>query len=96
MQVASERADGQEDGTGTSHRRLHRTGREHLGEETAQTLGSHRTCVPHREENSREEKAVVVLARSTQEGHRGDLASLRAGVPEPDRMIAQLSADRSD
>ncbi len=50
--------------------------------------------VPHREENpSAHEEAVVVLARSTQEGIVVNLASLRAGVPELDRLIAELSAE---
>ena len=48
--------------------------------------------VPHREENpSTEEHAVVVLARSTQEGIVVNLPSLRAEVPELDRLIAELS-----
>ncbi len=47
--------------------------------------------VPHREENpSAEEEAVVVLARSTQEGIVVNLASLRAAVPELDRMVGEL------
>ena len=50
--------------------------------------------VPHREENpSVDEEAVVVLARSTQEGIVVNLPSLRAAVPEFDRMIAELAAD---
>jgi uncharacterized RmlC-like cupin family protein len=50
--------------------------------------------VPHREENpSSEEPAVVVLARSTQEGIVVNLPSLRAAVPELDRLIVELSAD---
>jgi len=45
--------------------------------------------VPHREENpSPDEVAVVVLARSTQEGFVVNLPSLRAEVPELDRLIA--------
>jgi uncharacterized RmlC-like cupin family protein len=49
--------------------------------------------VPHREENpSEREPAVVVLARSTQEGIVVNLASLRTEVPELDRMIAELLA----
>jgi uncharacterized RmlC-like cupin family protein len=52
--------------------------------------------VPHREENpSLDEEAVVVLARSTQEGIVVNLASLRVEVPELDRLIAQLSAEDS-
>jgi uncharacterized RmlC-like cupin family protein len=52
--------------------------------------------VPHREENpSAEEHAVVVLARSTQEGIVVNLPSLRAEVPELDRLIAELSAEDS-
>ena len=47
--------------------------------------------VPHREENpSPDEEAVVVLARSTQEGIVVNLSSLRAEVPELDRLIAEL------
>jgi uncharacterized RmlC-like cupin family protein len=50
--------------------------------------------VPHREENPAvDEEAVVVLARSTQEGIVVNLPSLRAAVPELDRMIAELAAD---
>jgi uncharacterized RmlC-like cupin family protein len=52
--------------------------------------------VPHREENpSPDQAAVVVLARSTQEGIVVNLPSLRAEVPELDRMIAELSAQDS-
>lgn len=48
--------------------------------------------VPHREENpSPGEGAVVVLARSTQEGIVVNLPSLRAHVPELDTLIAQVS-----
>ncbi len=47
--------------------------------------------VPHREENpSATEEAVVVLARSTQEGIVVNLPSLRAAVPELDRLIEGL------
>jgi uncharacterized RmlC-like cupin family protein len=50
--------------------------------------------VPHREENpSADEEAVVVLARSTQEGIVVNLASLRAEVPELDRLIADLASE---
>jgi uncharacterized RmlC-like cupin family protein len=50
--------------------------------------------VPHREENpSLDEEAVVVLARSTQEGIVINLPSLRAEVPELDALIAELVAD---
>jgi uncharacterized RmlC-like cupin family protein len=50
--------------------------------------------VPHREENpSPDEHAVVVLARSTQEGIVVNLPSLRAEVPELDRLIAERSAE---
>jgi uncharacterized RmlC-like cupin family protein len=50
--------------------------------------------VPHREENpSPDEEAVVVLARTTQEGIVVNLPSLRAEVPELDQLIAALSAD---
>jgi uncharacterized RmlC-like cupin family protein len=49
--------------------------------------------VPHREENpSPDEKAVVVLARSTQEGIVVNLPSLRADVPELDRIVAEAAA----
>jgi uncharacterized RmlC-like cupin family protein len=52
--------------------------------------------VPHREENpSPDEEAVVVLARSTQEGIVVNLPSLRAHVPELDRMIADAAAGDS-
>jgi uncharacterized RmlC-like cupin family protein len=52
--------------------------------------------VPHREENpSEDEEALVVIARSTQEGIVINLASLRAEVPELDRLIADLSAHGS-
>jgi uncharacterized RmlC-like cupin family protein len=47
--------------------------------------------VPHREENPGSEPAVVVLARSTQEGIVVNLASLRAHVPELDRLVGELS-----
>ncbi|MGD9696242.1 MAG: cupin domain-containing protein [Thermoleophilia bacterium] len=48
--------------------------------------------VPHREENpSRDEDAVVVLARTTQEGIVVNLPSLRAQVPELDALIAELA-----
>lgn len=47
--------------------------------------------VPHREENpSRDEEAVVVLARSTQEGIVVNLSSLRDHVPELDDLLAEL------
>lgn len=47
--------------------------------------------VPHREENpSPDEEAVVVIARSTQEGIVVNLPSLRAHVPELDALIAEL------
>ena len=46
--------------------------------------------VPHREENpSLDEEAVVVLARSTQEGIVVNLSSLREHVPELDALIAE-------
>ena len=49
--------------------------------------------VPHREDNpSPDEKAVVVLARSTQEGIVVNLPSLRADVPELDRIVAEAAA----
>jgi uncharacterized RmlC-like cupin family protein len=52
--------------------------------------------VPHREENpSAEEEAVVVLARSTQEGIVVNLESLRDEVPELDRLIAELASEES-
>ncbi|MGH2851358.1 MAG: cupin domain-containing protein [Solirubrobacteraceae bacterium] len=145
-------------GTAAWHRRLHHTGHDHLGEDTAQTPGMRRyeaisgarsgsrnlwmgrthvapgmisadhhhgraetgiyvvsgspvfvfldgeeerrietspgdyiyvpPFVPHREENpSADEEAVVVIARSTQEGIVVNLPSLRAAVPELDRLI---------
>ena len=40
-----------------------------------------------------DEEAVVVLARSTQEGIVVNLPSLRAEVPELDALIAQLAAE---
>ena len=50
--------------------------------------------VPHREENpSLAEEAVVVLARSTQEGVVVNLPSLRAEVPELDALIAELARE---
>jgi uncharacterized RmlC-like cupin family protein len=50
--------------------------------------------VPHREENpSQDEEAVVVLARSTQEGIVVNLASLHEAVPELDALIAELTAN---
>jgi uncharacterized RmlC-like cupin family protein len=50
--------------------------------------------VPHREENpSPDEDAVVVVARSTQEGIVVNLPSLRAHVPELDAYLAELAAD---
>jgi uncharacterized RmlC-like cupin family protein len=49
--------------------------------------------VPHREENPGEEPAVVVLARSTQEGIVVSLPSLRAEVPELDALVAELTAE---
>ena len=50
--------------------------------------------VPHREENpSPDEEAVVVLARTTQEGIVVNLPSLRAEVPELDRLFAELTAE---
>ena len=53
--------------------------------------------VPHREENpSLDEEAVVVLARSTQEGIVINLPSLRAEVPELDELIAELVPERAD
>ncbi len=52
--------------------------------------------VPHREENpSADEEAVVVLARSTQEGIVVNLPSLRAAVPELDRLIERHSAEQT-
>jgi uncharacterized RmlC-like cupin family protein len=45
--------------------------------------------VPHREENpSFDGEAVVVIARSTQEGIVVNLPSLRAAVPELDELIS--------
>jgi uncharacterized RmlC-like cupin family protein len=47
--------------------------------------------VPHREENpSADEDAVVVIARSTQEGIVVNLASLREHVPELDELLGGL------
>ncbi|HEY1778107.1 MAG TPA: cupin domain-containing protein [Solirubrobacteraceae bacterium] len=47
--------------------------------------------VPHREENpSSTQEAVVVIARSTQEGIVVNLPSLRAAVPELDSLIAEI------
>jgi uncharacterized RmlC-like cupin family protein len=52
--------------------------------------------VPHREENpSATEPAVVVLARSTQDGIVVNLPSLRAAVPELDRLIDELALDET-
>jgi uncharacterized RmlC-like cupin family protein len=49
--------------------------------------------VPHREENpSPDEEAVVVIARTTQEGIVVNLPSLRTEVPELDRLAAELAA----
>jgi uncharacterized RmlC-like cupin family protein len=49
--------------------------------------------VPHREENpSPTEGAVVVLARTTQEGIVVNLPSLRAAVPELDLIIGEPPA----
>jgi uncharacterized RmlC-like cupin family protein len=50
--------------------------------------------VPHREENpSPDEGAIVVLARSTQEGIVVNLPSLRAEVPELDELVAKLTSE---
>jgi uncharacterized RmlC-like cupin family protein len=50
--------------------------------------------VPHREENpSPDEEAVVVIARSTQEGIVVNLPSLRAHVPELDAYLAEIAAE---
>jgi uncharacterized RmlC-like cupin family protein len=49
--------------------------------------------VPHREENpSLDEEAIVVLARSTQEGVVVNLKSLHDHVPELDDLVAELLA----
>jgi uncharacterized RmlC-like cupin family protein len=49
--------------------------------------------VPHREENpSPDEETVVVLARTTQEGIVVNLPSLRAEVPELDRIVAEAAS----
>ena len=49
--------------------------------------------VPHREENpSATEEAVVVIARSTQEGIVVNLPSLRTAVPELDQLIDAAGA----
>jgi uncharacterized RmlC-like cupin family protein len=53
--------------------------------------------VPHREENpAPDEEAVVVVARSTQEGIVVNLPSLRAHVPELDAYLAELAAAADD
>jgi uncharacterized RmlC-like cupin family protein len=53
--------------------------------------------VPHREENpSPDEEAVVVLARSTQEGIVVNLPSLRTHVPELDEYLAELEHERPE
>jgi uncharacterized RmlC-like cupin family protein len=50
--------------------------------------------VPHREENpSSGEEAVIVIARSTQEGIVVNLPSLRAHVPELDAYLAAIAAE---
>src|SRR5262249_35019281 len=50
--------------------------------------------VPHREENpSHDEEAIVVLARTTQEGIVVNLPSLRVEVPELDRIFAELASE---
>jgi len=50
--------------------------------------------VPHREENpSLTEEAIVVLARSTQEGIVINLPSLRAEIPELDQLIKELTTE---
>ena len=50
--------------------------------------------VPHREENpSPDEEAIVVIARSTQEGIVVNLPSLRAHVPELDAYLAEVAAE---
>ena len=49
--------------------------------------------VPHREENpSPDQEAVVVIARSSQEGIVVNLPSLRAHVPELDAYLAEIGA----
>ena len=49
--------------------------------------------VPHREENpSPDDEAVVVIARSSQEGIVVNLPSLRAHVPELDAYLAEIGA----
>ena len=51
--------------------------------------------VPHREENpSPDEAAVVVIARSTQEGIVVNLPSLREHIPELDAYLAETAAER--
>jgi uncharacterized RmlC-like cupin family protein len=53
--------------------------------------------VPHREENpSQDEEAIVVIARSTQEGIVVNLPSLRAEVPELDQLIAEVARSRPE
>ena len=52
--------------------------------------------VPHREENpSSDEEAVVVVARSTQEGIVVNLPSLRAHVPELDAYLAEVTGEQA-
>jgi uncharacterized RmlC-like cupin family protein len=52
--------------------------------------------VPHREENpSPDEAAVVVVARSTQEGIVVNLPSLRAHVPELDAYLAEVAGEQA-
>jgi uncharacterized RmlC-like cupin family protein len=53
--------------------------------------------VPHREENpSLDAEAVVVLARSTQEGIVVNLTSLREHVPELEALLAEMAASSDD
>lgn len=50
--------------------------------------------VPHREENpSPDEEAVVVLARTTQEGIVVNLPSLRAEIPELDAILDEVARE---
>jgi uncharacterized RmlC-like cupin family protein len=52
--------------------------------------------LPHREENpSLDEDAVVVIARSTQEGIVVNLASLREHVPELDELVRELGSENT-
>jgi hypothetical protein len=70
------------------------SGDHHYGEaETGiYVVSGHPVFVFLEENPSPDEKAVVVLARSTQEGIVVNLPSLRADVPELDRIVAEAAA----